>query len=182
MMIKKKMILSCVLVALFAMGNVAFAGTETLNASATITSPTLQLTNPTAMTFGGIITGNDPSSVIVLDSSSNTASTPALLSGDAALDGNGNSGTLTVESNVDATLTVTCTGVSSQQGNADKLEQYSGSDSIDMAATSVENYTPGTLAVTANTPETLHIGGLISVANTVGAGSYSGTVTIDVSY
>jgi len=160
-------------------------------ASATITAPTLDLTTvaPTALDFGGIINGSVAAgdSVVRLNSSANVASVPTIAGGgDATLDGSGGSGTITVLSNVDATLDILCSDVQGANGtgasNGDEVLDTFGGDELPLLMTTIQSNTPTTLAVTGGVASILHVGGLITVKNDTEAGSYEGTITISVDY
>jgi len=160
-------------------------------ASATITAPTLDLTTvaPTALDFGGIINGSVAAddSVIRLNSAANVASVPTIAGGgDATLDGSGGSGTITVLSNVDATLDIECDTVwgANRTGatvGVSVLDTFGG-DELELLPATVEANTPTSLAVTGGVASLLHVGGLITVKNDTEAGSYEGTITISVDY
>lgn len=186
----KKVIIIFAFTVIFTTGTMVYADTANVPVTVTISSPTLDLTTtpPTGIDFGGIINGSvsGGNSVIVLNSSTNVASTPTRLSGDAALDGTGNSGTITVESNIDATLDVSCVSVTGSSGTGTSsgvsvLDEFGGAE-IALLPTTVQTYTPSTLTVTAGTPTTLHVGALITVANDTTAATYSGTIVMDISY
>lgn len=183
-LMNKKNVILLALAAVFAMGSVAYADTADVPVSITITAPTLDLTTaaPTGLNFGGVINGTIDS-VVACDSSANVASTPTILGGgDASLDGTGGSGTVTVLSNIDATLTITIDSVTGDKGTDAKLEDFGGTNSIDLATTDISAYTPTSLAVTAATPETLHVGGAITISNSQTATQYGGTIVVGVNY
>lgn len=180
----KQMITLAAIATVFAAG-IVYAVPANIPASASVTAPTLTLSAPTPLDFGGIIRGNGATaSTIRVNSLTNVAAVPVLAGGvgDAALDGAGGSGTLTVASNIDATLTISCTSVTGANAlGANTLDTFGG-DTLALTGPTVMANTPGTLAIVAGTPSTLYIGGALTIANTTEAGDYEGTIVIDVAY
>jgi len=181
----KQIITLAAIATVFAAG-IVYAERLDIPASASISAPTLTLSAPTPLDFGGIIRGNSTTaSTIRINSSTNVAAVPLLAGGvgGATLDGTGGSGSLSVLSNTNATLTITCFEVkgANDETNDGLLDTFGG-ETLALTKANVEANTPGTLAVVAGTPSILHVGGVLTVANTVEAGDYEGTITIDVQY
>lgn len=184
--INKHMITLAAIAAFFSIVSAAYAINAVVPASVEITAPTLTLPSPpTAIDFGGVIRGGAtlPASIIRMNSAANVASVPAVLGGgSAALDGNGNSGTVTVQSNIGATLNILTTVQGTGSTPAANVLQTFSNETIAFVGTDVANNTPGTLAVVAGAPTVLHVGGQISVANNAVAGSYGANVTVSLNY
>jgi len=183
-LINKQMITMAAIATFFAAGTV-YAVPANIPASVSITAPTLTLSAPTALDFGGIIRGNGAvASTVRVNSSTNVAAIPVLAGGvgDASLDGTGGSGSLTVASNINATLTISCTSVTGTNASGAGTLDTFATDTLALLPATVMANTPTTLAIVAGTPATLYVGGSLTIANTTVAGDYEGTIVIDVAY
>jgi len=159
------------------------AASVTVNASATIATATITLTKVTDLDFGTIVASGV--SNILIDASAGAA-VSTVDAGIASITVPGTSGLVNVDSPVDATVNITYE-IEDSTTAADKIDDGSG-NSIPFTAASMRTYStgggtnPGTLALTANTTEPLHIGGLLQIAANQTAAAYSGTITVTVVY
>jgi len=161
-----------------------FAVTTTIQASATIATATITLNSVNDLDFGSI-TANGLCTILI-DASAATANVVSTVdSGTATITSAGTSGQVTVLSPITTTLNVTYS-IASNAGTpvADQLEDGSG-NTMACTGANIQTYSTasgGTLSVTAATSSELYIGGLLAVGAGQVAGTYTGTITVDVTY
>lgn len=170
MTFKKNLSISIVLASILFFSSSAFAVDVTVTAEAVIQTATLSLTPGDNLNFGTIVVADAGS--IKIDASGGAA-TPAVLAGSVAVSGGG-SGSFIINSNISAPVSI---------GYPTTAQNISESGGANMPITQVETNSSGTSAnITAGTATTMHVGGVLTVANGQTAGNYTGTFTISVNY
>ncbi len=166
-------------------GMAGIAQAVTINASATISTATLTINGVTDLDFGTIIVTGI--SEILIDASAAVAPVVSTVNlGTASITVAGTSGLVQVTSPVDATVDITYSVVDGTSA-ADLLDD-GGGNTMGFTAANIRAYstgggtTPGTLALTANTPADVHVGGLLQIGAGQTPGAYGGVITVNVVY
>jgi hypothetical protein len=164
---------ACFLSLVFFGSNQCFAATTqtlSLNATATIEAASLNASIQNDLNFGTIIVSNQQSEVTI--NASAGSATPVVTSGSASVTGGG-SGLIHVTTNLDSNITITYP--------ASVTITETGGDTMTINSIAV-NSTPSPLNAVSGTPNELHVGGMLTVDSLQTAETYTGTVSITVSY
>ncbi|MGE4518950.1 MAG: DUF4402 domain-containing protein [Desulfobacteraceae bacterium] len=165
---------ACFLSLVFFGSNQCFAATTqtlSLNATATIEAASLNASIQNDLNFGTIIVSNQQSEVTI-DASAGSA-TPVVTSGSASVTGGG-SGLIHVTTNLDSNITIT-------YPPSVTITDTGGVNTMTINSIAV-NSTPSPLNAVSGTPNELHVGGMLTVDSLQTADTYTGTVSITVSY
>ena len=168
-------------------GMAGIAQAVTINASATISTATLTINAVTDLDFGTIVVTGI--SEILIDASAAVAPVASTVNlGTASITVAGTSGLVQVTSPVDATVDITYSVVG-DSGGTDVLDDSAGTpNTMGFTAANMRAYStgggtiPGTLALTANTPADVHVGGLLQIGASQTPGTYGGVITVNVVY
>lgn len=179
--LRKRLCAASIIIAILMVSTFGFAATVNVPATATVTAATLTLTQVTDLNFGNIIS-TAAVSTITIDATAGAA-TPAVTSGSASVSG-GTSGLVTVGTNINANVTISFAITGADTGTTAQAIGISGAATT-MAITNASistHSTPSPLAVTVAGPNSIHIGGVLTVGASQAAGTYTGTCVATVIY
>ena len=167
----------------------AYATTQNVDVGATVAVATITITSPSDLNFGSIIAGSTGNvSTVTIDCSGGSAAV-ATVTGPALVTGS-SSGKVTVESNIDANVTVAYSLTSANTGSdVDKIgisgqsaTIYTSMDVANIMAMSSNKDSGNKMTLVAATPRDLHIGGVLTVPGNQAAGYYEGTLVVEITY
>lgn len=163
----------------------AMAATQNINATATIATATVTLGMVQHLSFG-TITMTPAGGTVTVDATGGAA-VSTVSSGAGIITVAGQNGEVSVLSPVDATVNILYSVAGLTNGNPDVLDQAAGAAEMALTSASVHlNSTsgtnPGTLALTAATPASIYVGGVLQVGASQTTGLYSGVITVTVNY
>ncbi len=162
-----------------------YAASTTINATATVSTATITLTPVNPLNFGTIVSAG-AANILVDAFTDGSAATSVVDSGTATISVAGSPGEIDVTSPVSATVNVDF-AIADSTAAANQIDD-GGGNSMALTATSMYAYsstgtaTPNQLALTAATTSQIYVGGLLQIGATQAAGSYSGTITVTVTY
>lgn len=158
----------------------AIAATVTVGATATIVAAAMTLTTNTDLSMGSIIADSTAGCTVTLNASAGAA-TPSVTAGSCSVAG-GNSGQVTVGTNIDATVSVSYTVVGTGTPTAaDQLESLALTMPF-TAANISSNSTATNLPITVAGPNLIHVGGVLTVSAAQAPATYTGDITVTVNY
>ncbi len=152
--------------------------------SATIVASALTLTKVTDIAFGSIIADPLAPCSLTLDARTGGATALPVPTSNCTVLG-GNSGKLTMTTNINTNVTVNYSvkGGATGSGAADTLLISGGPETIPFTATDIAaKSTLSPLGVTVTGPNEIYVGGILTVAAAQAPGSYEGQVTVNVHY
>ena len=183
-LLPKSHILAIIAAIWFAAAGTVYGASTTVSATATVQTATITLTTVTDLDFGTIVATGGAN--ILIDASAGAA-VSTVDSGTATITSAGTSGRVNVDSPVSATVNVAYSIASTTGAVADQIDD-GGGNTMAFTAASIGTYSsstggnPGTLSVTAGTTAPIYIGGLLQIGVGQTAGTYTGTITVDVTY
>lgn len=179
MTFKKILSISIVLVSMLFFSSSAFAApvTQAVDVTAVVQTATITLVKVKDIDFGTITKVDASPGTITIDASGGAA-TPAATGAGVSVTG-GNSGEITISSNVTANVTITYPVTS----NLDKVGASSPTSVQQIEVKDFSTNSTGTsMSITAGTPATLHLGGVITLKASQEPGNYSVSLNFAVDY